>query len=427
MEPVVGAAEQPAAARLSLRANFSWTFVGNSIFAACQWGMLIVLAKLGSPSLVGQFALASALTVPVLMLTNMQLRDIQATDARVEYAFGDYLGLRLITTLVALLLILGLVLALGYRGEMALVIMAFGLFKAVEALSDVIFGLLQQHERMDRIAQSLIIKGLLSLLVLGGAVSFTGSVFWGVLGLALVWAAVVLFYDRRSVALIIGAEARRAVLLRPRWQRRTLRDLTRLALPLGLVMMLIALATSIPRFFVGRYLGEYMLGIFAALTYLQVAGMTVVSALGQSALPRLAQHYAAGERAAFVGLLLRMAAIGLVLGGGGVLVALLAGPTLLTLIYQPEYAAHADFFVWVMVAAGLGYLAWLLGEGMKAARYLRVQVGIFAVQVVALSLLGIWLIPTQGLIGVVVMMIAAALIHLVGTLLILARAIMALR
>lgn len=423
--------EQASSARLSLRANFSWTFVGNIIFAACQWGMLIVLAKIGSPELVGQFALASAITVPVLMLTNMQLRDIQATDARREYPFNDYLGLRLLTTVLALLFIAGTVLVLGYRGETALVIMTFGLFKAAEAISDIVFGLLQQHERMDRVAQSLIIKGLLSLIALGSVVYLTGSLFLGVLGLAVAWLAVIVLFDLRSLALILGGSVSSGTRLaaripRPRWHRQTLLALTRLALPMGLVMMLISLATSIPRFFVGRYLGEHTLGIFAALTYLQVAGMTVVSALGQSALPRLSQHYVAGNRAAFRGLLLRMAVIGLVLGGGGVLVALIAGPLLLELIYQPEYAAYADFFVWVMVAAGITYLSWLLGEGMKAARYLRIQVVLFGVQVIVLTILCIWLIPPYGLVGVAIMMVVAALIHLIGTLLILARATAAL-
>ncbi|MGI8856402.1 MAG: hypothetical protein ACR2JW_11675, partial [Thermomicrobiales bacterium] len=61
-------AAQPPGAR-SLRANFSWTFVGNVVYAACQWGMLVVLAKLGSPEVVGQFALGLAITAPVIMLT----------------------------------------------------------------------------------------------------------------------------------------------------------------------------------------------------------------------------------------------------------------------------------------------------------------------------------------------------------------------
>ena len=38
---------------ITLRRNFSWTFVGNLVYSGCQWGMLVVLAKLGSPGMVG--------------------------------------------------------------------------------------------------------------------------------------------------------------------------------------------------------------------------------------------------------------------------------------------------------------------------------------------------------------------------------------
>ena len=75
---------------LSLRKNFSWTFAGNVVYALSQWGMLTVLAKLGSPEMVGRFALGLSITAPIVMFTNLQLRQIQATDARGEYRFGDY-------------------------------------------------------------------------------------------------------------------------------------------------------------------------------------------------------------------------------------------------------------------------------------------------------------------------------------------------
>jgi len=48
---------QPAKS-VSLRWNFSWTFVGNVIYSGCQWCMLVVLAKLGNPTIVGQYGLA---------------------------------------------------------------------------------------------------------------------------------------------------------------------------------------------------------------------------------------------------------------------------------------------------------------------------------------------------------------------------------
>ena len=74
---------------LTLRQNFSWTFVGNIIYAASQWGMLVVLAKLGSPEMVGQFTLGLAVTAAIILFANLQLRQIQTTDVDRRYQFGD--------------------------------------------------------------------------------------------------------------------------------------------------------------------------------------------------------------------------------------------------------------------------------------------------------------------------------------------------
>jgi O-antigen/teichoic acid export membrane protein len=79
------AAMQPLKS-LTLRQNFSWTFVGNIIYAASQWGMLVVLAKLGSPEMVGQFMRGLAVTAPIILFSNLQLRQIQTTDVKQHYA-----------------------------------------------------------------------------------------------------------------------------------------------------------------------------------------------------------------------------------------------------------------------------------------------------------------------------------------------------
>ena len=54
----------------------------------------MVLAKLGTPEMVGQFTLGLAITTPLIMFTNLQLRAVQATDASRQYKFGDYFALR---------------------------------------------------------------------------------------------------------------------------------------------------------------------------------------------------------------------------------------------------------------------------------------------------------------------------------------------
>jgi hypothetical protein len=60
--------------RLTLRVNFLWMLNGNVVYAASQWGMLVVLAKLGTPQLVGEFALAPAITAPIVIGVALSLR-----------------------------------------------------------------------------------------------------------------------------------------------------------------------------------------------------------------------------------------------------------------------------------------------------------------------------------------------------------------
>src|SRR5436190_1143591 len=102
LEPIPEREIGPRAVGMSLRSNFLWAIVGNVAYAACQWGMLVVLAKMGSAEMVGQFALALAISTPILMFTNLQLRGVQATDARGDYSFRDYLGLRLLMAAIGL-------------------------------------------------------------------------------------------------------------------------------------------------------------------------------------------------------------------------------------------------------------------------------------------------------------------------------------
>ncbi len=401
------AAREPAIApprALSLRANFSWTFVGNVVYAACQWAMLVVLAKLGSPETVGQFALGLAITAPVIMLTNLQLRSIQATDARRAYRFGHYLGLRLAATPVALLVIVAITFASQYGWQTALVVLAVGMSKVFESISDVFYGLLQQHEQMDRIAKSMMLKGPLSLIALGAAILLTGNIVWGATALAAVWALLLVAYDLRNGRAVLRAasdaepDGEREI-VRPIWDWRRLGKLTWLALPLGVVMMLASLTTNIPRYFIERFAGERELGIFAAMVYIMVAGTTVVDALGQAVSPRLSRQYADGAVGAFRALLGKLLCIGAALGAAGVVVGTLIGGPVLRLLYRPEYAEHLDVFMWILIATGISYLCSVFGYAMTAAQYFTIQVPIFVVSIIVVTVACALLVPNHGILG----------------------------
>lgn len=406
---------------LSLRANFSWTFVGNAVNAAAWFLMTTVLAKLGSPEHVGQFALGLATTAPIFMFATLRLRDVQATDTKREYLFGDYFALRLITTVLALLAVVGIVAISGFQRETALVILATGLSKASEAISDAFYGLFMQQERLDRIAKSMMIKAPLSLIGLGIGFYLTGSVFWGVIGLAMARAVIMVSYDIRNAVLSLKSSSQLITdsvpidLPRPRWKATILARLAWLTLPLGFVTMLISFNSNIPRYFIEGHLGSYQLGIFAAIAAFQKAAPTVVQALGRSASPRLAKYYGANNARAFRRLSLRLVGIGTLLGGAGVLVALVAGRHILTLFYGPEYALPGLFGL-LMLGAGVDYIATMLLFVITSARYFRVQLPLQLLTTGAVALACFWLIPSAGLEGAAIALIIGNLIRAGGSL-----------
>lgn len=182
--------------------------------------------------------------------------------------------------------------------------------------------------------------------------------------------------------------------------------------PPGICHDVDSLNTDIPRYFIERQLGERELGIFAAIAYLMVIGNMLVNALAEAANTRLARYYAEGKRHEFQALLFKLMGIGAGLGIVALLVALVAGKPILAIIYQPEYAQYSDLLVWLMVAAGIGYIASFLGYSMSAVRYFRVQIPLFIGVTGASALSCIWLIPLLGLKGAAIALIIGAIVRL---------------
>jgi O-antigen/teichoic acid export membrane protein len=398
---------------LTLRANFSWTFAGNVVYMASQWAILVLIAKLTSPEDLGRFALALAICAPVILLFNLHLRTVLATDIAGEYPFSVYLITRSVCLCVALLAISGIVWVVGYRGTTLAVVAAMAAAKSVESVSDIHYGLLHQYERLDFVSQSLIVKGVGSAIVVAIVLGVSGNVVLATWAIAGVWALLFLLFDRRNVRRLQDRQPRNLVMTFP------LRDIARLARrtwPLGVVAMLISLNPNIPRYVIDFHFGPEEVGFFAALAYTLIVGKAVVGSLGKSAAPRLSRLAGQGLTAEYGTLVTRLVLIAAVLGGVGVGLVSFAGEFVLTLLYTPEYADHSPAFLVLMVAAALNYVSVVLWYALTAAgRRFGGQLPLF-VLVATASLIGaVVLVPDHGTLGAAWSTVIAAVIQMCGT------------
>lgn len=398
---------------ISLRRNISWTFLGNIIYSGSQWGMMVVLAKIGTPQMVGKFALALAITTPIFMLTNLQLRVVQATDANDEYQFGDYLGLRMIMSAVSFLITVMVIVVTNYSFDINLIIVVMCIAKIIESIGDVSYGLMQKNEFMGMISISKILKGILSLIALGIFVWITNSLVIGTVALAFMWLIVTIFYDVKLVRKLIKFKPK------PVFNYKTLISILKLSLPLGIVLMMGSLNNNLPRYFLEYYFDEDTLGYFVAMAYLIVAGNTVMSALGQSASPRLAKYYCSGNKKSFTSLTCKMMLIGIIIGIIGIFIAIFFGNELLTILYGKEYAKYSEEFVLIMIAGAILYVGAFVGYSITASRSFKIQPIIGTIWVISSFIGSVILIPIHGLRGAAYVLIITAIIQLVTKILVL--------
>ncbi|MCE5306584.1 MAG: lipopolysaccharide biosynthesis protein [Acidobacteriales bacterium] len=399
---------------MSLRANFAATLAGNVAFAASQWLILSLLAKLGDSVMLGQYALALAVVTPIAMFSHLNLRSVLVGDVERHHTFGNYFAVRVATTLLGLGAAAAAALVFGYVRPVPAAIGLLSVALGADQFSDIYYGLMQRRERMDQIARSMAARGLLSATALGIALWLTHSLVAALAALA-AGRLIVLFLHDYPVS-----QARREP---PGTDFDGEYAILRQALPLGLVLMLASLTVNLPRYAIGARFGAAQLGAFAAVASFLTVGSTAANALGQSAMPRLARYYSANETGRFLRLTWQLMAVAGALGVSGVLVALAVGNLVLRLVYRPAYASYADLLVWMMCAGVLSYAAILLGYVITGARVYAAQAPLL-MMVAATSAVGSWfLVPKFGLNGAALALAGAWLVQLAGEALILRRAL----
>ncbi|MFL6449379.1 MAG: lipopolysaccharide biosynthesis protein [Bryobacteraceae bacterium] len=413
---------QAAGSRRVLLSNIAWMLAGNVSYGLSQWALLVALAKIGTLEMVGSFAMAIAISLPVLMFSSLSLRSLQVTDYKKSFRFLEYAALRTVTVTLSTLIILGFGMATGYRASALVSITLIGAAKAIESLSDILYGLLQQQEDMAGVAVSMILRASLSVTALSVGVHATHSLLWGSIALLAVSAGVFVGYDIPKMLMVyrMSVSTMAAIVRRYTQQLRAggylrLWKLGMAGLPMGFVLMMVSLNLSIPRYFIQHSLGMAELGIFSAIATLMSAGSVITNAIGQAAAPRLAKYFAIGDRRGFATLLGAITAASLGLGAAGYGTALFFGPSAMALIYRPEYSTRQDVLLWLMGASGFYYLGSTLGYAVTAARCFTPQLPLFTVAAITTGLACLAMVPSHGLRGAAIAILISAAVQCAGS------------
>jgi O-antigen/teichoic acid export membrane protein len=407
--------------------------MANIVGAACAWGRVALLARLGSAEMIGQLTLAFAVCNPIDALADLGLEGSLISDAKRRFRLRDYLGLRLWTCGLAILVVIAAACLGGYDPATTRLVVLAGLVVTSESVCDLFQAVLQRREQMGWVAISLMVRGVLGLVFFAAGIQFGGNLAWGVCGFSLAAVITLLSIDipralaserqssrhrapcthgRCAVRPAVSAagsysEARGfwrtvhgvSLLLWPTAYRPTLLSLAWLSLPLGLATAGLSLMTSIPRYWISNCLGDTALGRFAVAGSLMVAMSLVVGAMSQAASPRLARYYATGDRN---GLLRLLGWLSFWLGAvtvGSLLVMAVAGQWIISVLFGPAFVPYTGLALCLTLAAGLRNFSILLGRTVSSMRQFRTNLLLRAAGIAALVILLPGWIGWLGLIG----------------------------
>lgn len=188
------------------RKNYVWNMVAGLINAAEAVLLMAVITRTNGIYDAGVLTIAFAIANLLSTIGKFGIRNYQVTDVNGQFTFGTYLGTRIVTTV--LMLIVSVVYVIygylfkQYAWDKASVILFMCLIYVVEAIEDVFAGLYQKKGRLDwggKIfsARWVVILGLFSIILIS-----THNLFYAALismVISVFCCIILLFYSYRKI------------------------------------------------------------------------------------------------------------------------------------------------------------------------------------------------------------------------------------
>ena len=122
---------------VSEQKNIIWNMIGSFLYAFASMVLSIAVVQLAGEDAGGVFTFAfTTFGQHMFMAAYFGIRPFQITDTGEKYTFGDYLGLRLITCGLAILVGFSYVMVSGYTFEKAAIVFLMVVYKVIDALAD---------------------------------------------------------------------------------------------------------------------------------------------------------------------------------------------------------------------------------------------------------------------------------------------------
>lgn len=411
---------------LSVSKNSFYNLIGTVVYCLCQWVTSALLVVHLSPDSIaisntGVLQLAISVTNIFYAISTYNMRTYQISDTKNKYSYGDYVGTRVVTAIIATILCFGYItigrvvnvfvseqIVIGffpiYSWNTIACIMFYMLFKLNETFSDVLHGIDQKNYRMDYVGISCVIRGLFSAIVFAFVIVTTGNILLSVMAMAIASLLIVCLYDVKCTKQF-GS-------IKPIINKKTVTTLLVSCLPAVISSASFTSITSIPRQSLEAIQGEEALGFYGTIATPLVVVQVMATSIFNPMLTQLAEYYNDGETKKFVVRLLKNLALLVGISSIAYGAVALLGNFAVEFVFGSEFVPYTYLMYGIIGCTTMYVVSWLCTNTLIIMRRLKVCMVASLISLVVSVSLARSFIGIFGMNGVSFTIMVAYAIHI---------------
>lgn len=355
--------------KLSVAQNAMYNTIGSIAFCFCQWIISAFLVVHLSPEETavgnaGLLQLAITTTNIFFAISCYNMRTYQISDTNNQYSNGDYIGTRIVTSGIAVVLCLAYVIMLRYPAKTVCCIMLYMLFKLSETYSDVLHAVDQKHYRMDYVCVSYCLRGVSSVVVFAAMLLLSDDVLLSILVMGIVSFAEVWFYDVKKTS-GLGP-------IRPVFQKKVIGTLLITCLPAVVSSAAFTAVTTVPRQTLASMSGEEALGYYGTIATPLIVVQILATSIFNPMLTELSEHYNAGQIKLFFVRLLKNLLLLICISAFICLCVVLLGEFAVGLVFGEKFVPYTYLMYGIIGCTSMYVVSWLCTNTLIIMRSLKI-------------------------------------------------------
>ena len=179
----------------NFKRNLIWNLLGTGLNSFNSLFFLIIVTRINGIDEAGVFTLAFS-TACILYIVGIYTgRVYQVSENNKEISDKDYIVNRIISFFIMMILVIIFTLVKNYDIKKSIIFILLALFKGIEAISDVFYGIMQKNDILYRAGQSYFLKSLFGIIGFFIVDYYTHNIIMTIIILLIIWLIFMVIVD----------------------------------------------------------------------------------------------------------------------------------------------------------------------------------------------------------------------------------------